>query len=63
MNKKEFVAAVRAAKRVYGKVKLSKHDTYYMRLVKQDVIETVKMWDIDEEIDAVLRDDGSLYIY
>ena len=62
MNKREFKSAIRNAGAVFGWVKMDANDGEYLQIVKKSALIVADNFDTDDEIDAVLRENGDLYI-
>ena len=62
MNQKEFKKAIRIAGAVFGWVNTTDNDGAYLQIVKQSVILIASEMEPGDEVEAVLREDGDLYI-
>jgi len=62
MNQKEFKKAIRIAGAVFGWVNITDNDGAYLQIVKQSVILIASEMEPGDEVEAVLREDGDLYI-
>jgi hypothetical protein len=65
MNKKEFKAAIRKARYVYAWCNMYSEDGEYIRVVKSNILMIADRCpdDMGDDIDALLRADGDLYIH
>lgn len=62
MKKAELMRSIKKAKAVFGWVLDTVHDGHYIQLVKGSCIAIYKQAHLDDDFQAVLRDDGDLYI-
>ncbi len=61
MSLASFRRLLKASPNVYGYVRFTSDDGAYVKLIKADVLETIKNYHEDTKIEAALREDG-LYI-
>jgi len=60
MTQQQFIKALREARYVFAWVRMWEHDGAYIQVVKKNI--KLVVLDNPEPIDAVMREDGDLYV-
>jgi len=61
MHKKEFIEQIKSCKKLFGYVKITLDDGVYLRLNKEEVIQGLRYYNDNDNINAELRN-NNLYI-